>query len=125
MDTARPHDPHFLVAQTLRERLAGAAAPLLLDVRRAPAYDKSDLLIAGALRLAPEDVAAAAPHLPRGRAVVTYCVHGHEVSQNAARALRETGLDAHYLEGGIEGWCAAGLPTMTKTDARPAWVGAA
>ena len=37
--------------------------------------------------------------LPRAASVVVYCVHGHEVSQNAAKAL-----GARYLEGGIEGW---------------------
>ena len=36
---------------------------------------------------------------PRGASVVVYCVHGHEVSQNAAKAL-----GARYLEGGIEAW---------------------
>jgi rhodanese-related sulfurtransferase len=118
MDTAHPRDPHFTTAATLGDLLAGALAPLMIDVRRPPAYDKSEEVIAGALRLPPEEVAAAVAHLPRERAVVTYCVHGHEVSQNAARTLRAAGLDATYLEGGIEGWRAAGLPTMPKVQAR-------
>jgi hypothetical protein len=46
-----------------------------------------------------------------------YCVHGHEVSQNVAKALREQGLDAYFLEGGLEeGWKSNG----GTLDAKPA-----
>ena len=38
------------------------------------------------------------------RPVVCYCVHGHEVSQGAAAAIRDLGIDARYLKGGIEDW---------------------
>ena len=41
--------------------------------------------------------------LPAAAQVVVYCVHGHEVSQSAAKAL-----GARYLEGGIEAWREAG-----------------
>jgi hypothetical protein len=53
-----------------------------------------------------------------------YCVHGHEVSQNAAKALRESGLSAQYLEGGIEdGWKASGGPLDAKpANASTRWV---
>jgi hypothetical protein len=42
-------------------------------------------------------------------------VHGHEISRNAAGALRAAGLDARYLEGGIEAWRAQGGPTLRKS----------
>jgi hypothetical protein len=48
---------------------------------------------------------------------VAYCVHGHEVSQNVASALRQLGVQAAYLEGGIAGWKDQGLPTRRKRDA--------
>ena len=38
------------------------------------------------------------------RPVVCYCVRGHEVSQGACEELRRLGIDARYLEGGIDGW---------------------
>jgi rhodanese-related sulfurtransferase len=41
--------------------------------------------------------------------MVVYCVHGHEVSQSAARTLRELGFKAQYLEGGIATWTEAGF----------------
>src|SRR5258708_6436453 len=56
-----------------------AAAPLMVDVRRGPAFDADDTLIAGALRRLPEETGAWARVLPAGRPVVAYCVHGHEV----------------------------------------------
>lgn len=45
-------------------------------------------------------------------AVVVYCVHGHEVSQGVCATLRAIGVDAAYLEGGVEGWRLAGLPIV-------------
>ena len=94
-------------SRSLYTKLGSPAAPLLLDVRRAAAFDADPHLIAAAVR--PEgDLASFATRVAAGRAVVAYCVHGHEVSQEAARSLRAAGLKGAYLEGGIEAWRAAG-----------------
>lgn len=46
-----------------------------------------------------------AGELPNASNVVVYCVRGGEVSQNVAKTLSEQGINAQYLEGGIEnGW---------------------
>jgi hypothetical protein len=81
-------------------------------------------MAAGALRRDPAGVESWAKALPRAASVVTYCVHGHEVSQGAAKALRDQGIDARYLEGGLEeGWRAAGGALMAKPqDAATRWV---
>lgn len=84
------------------------AAPLLIDVRREAVFQSAPDLIAGAVRHDPATVANWAGTLPAAQLIVVYCVHGHEVSQNAARALRERGLQAQFLEGGLEAWRAAG-----------------
>jgi rhodanese-related sulfurtransferase len=98
-----------ITASQLKTDLAGSRAPLLIDVRRAAAYRSAPDMAAGALRRDPAQVAAWGRELPRAGSVVVYCVHGHEVSQNAATALREMGLNARFLEGGLEeGWKAAG-----------------
>jgi rhodanese-related sulfurtransferase len=97
--------------------IGSLGAPLVIDVRRAPAFAADPGMIPGAIRRAPEDVADWAPQLAAiatGKAVVVYCVHGHEVSQNTAAHLRTAGIDATYLEGGIEDWKTAGAPTMRK-----------
>ena len=68
----------------LQTQLNGAQPPLVIDVRRTPAYRGANSLIAGALRRDPASVAEWSRSLPRARSVVVYCVHGHEVSLNPA-----------------------------------------
>ncbi len=101
----------------LYARLGTAKAPLLLDVRRAQAFETDDQLIVGSARRLPEDVVGWRNALPAGRAVVAYCVHGHEVSQGVASALQKSGVQAAYLEGGIAAWKERKLPTRRKRGA--------
>jgi rhodanese-related sulfurtransferase len=110
MDTAMA--PIF--GRDLYARLGVAAAPFLLDVRRAEAFNADERVIVGAARRTPESVGDWLRELPAGRPIVAYCVHGHEVSQNVARALRAAGLEATYLEGGMAQWKDARLPTRKK-----------
>ena len=84
--------------------------PLVVDVRKAAAYDESARTIPDAHREDFEAVPSWGPAL-RGRRVVAVCVHGHEVSQLVAEQLRELRVDARYLEGGFEAWVEAGWPT--------------
>jgi rhodanese-related sulfurtransferase len=110
-------DTVSITPASLYSLLGSSRSPLVLDVRRAPAFDADSQLLAGALRPAPDAVAFANRHAA-GRTVVAYCVHGHEVSQDAARALSQAGHDAAFLEGGIDAWRGAGLPTIRR---RPEW----
>lgn len=113
MDTTPALSLHAVSATALNAVLGGPHSPWLLDVRKAPAFDAAEFTLPAALRCAPEQVAAQVDRL-RGKQVVTGCVHGHQVSQNAAQTLRDAGIDACFLAGGIEGWHAAGLPTLRK-----------
>jgi rhodanese-related sulfurtransferase len=107
----------------LRSALAGNNPPIVIDVRRRPAYTESDATIAGALRRDPEEVRGWAKSLPRASTVVVYCVRGHEVSQSAAAALKEVGIVARYLEGGFEAWKAAQAPFDHKpSNGSTRWV---
>ena len=90
--------------QELYSRLGTAAAPVLVDVRRAEAFGADDAVIIGAMHRPPESVSDWRADLPKNREVVVYCVHGHEVSQGVAKALQDAGIKAAYLEGGIAGW---------------------
>lgn len=98
--------------------------PLLIDVRRRAAFQTAEHMAAPALRRDPESVTAWANSLPAASTVVVYCVHGHEVSQAAAKALRDRGLTAYYLEGGLEeGWKANGGELVRKPpNASTRWV---
>ena len=109
--------------QDLHRRIGTAAAPLVIDVRPAAAFDGDELLIAGAIRRPPETVAEWRRALPAGRPVVVYCVNGEEVSQDTAAALRAAGIAAAYLAGGIAQWREQGLPTQRRIGMAPGkWV---
>jgi rhodanese-related sulfurtransferase len=112
MDTVSPSvSPDHLVST-----LGSGAAPLVIDVRRRPAFEADGTLIAGATWRDPFAVADWEKFLPRHRPVVLYCVHGHEISRNAAEALRAAGVDARHLEGGLDGWRALGAPTVRRSE---------
>ncbi len=116
--------PLYVSPNELKTQLAGNVPPLVIDVRRTPAYRSATQMIAGALRRDPATITDWLPTLPRAREIVVYCVHGHEVSQNAATALREAGHTARFLEGGIEeGWIGSGGATALKPkDAATRWI---
>ena len=105
-------------AAELRKSLLGSAPPLVIDVRRNERFRESTYLIKGALWRDPATVDQWKKTLPRAASVVVYCVHGHEVSQNAAKAL-----GARYLEGGIEHWREEGGELAPKPpNAATRWV---
>jgi rhodanese-related sulfurtransferase len=110
MDTVTPS----VTPASLFDLLGSCAFPFVIDVRRRAAFDDDPQFIAGATWRDPSAVTDWSRFVPRHRPVVVYCVHGHEVSRNACNALRSDGLDARYLEGGLEAWRAAGGPTVTR-----------
>ncbi len=102
--------PYSITTAQLYALLGTATTPIILDVRRQPAFDADACMIAGAQRVAPDGIIEWSTHHAR-QPVITYCVAGHEVSQEAARVLNEIGFTAKTLEGGIEGWRAEGQST--------------
>jgi len=96
-------------AASLKQSILGAEPPLVIDVRRNARFLEAGDLILGALRRDPERVEQWRKTLPQAARVVVYCVHGHEVSQNVAKAL-----GARYLEGGIEAWRESGGDLFKK-----------
>jgi rhodanese-related sulfurtransferase len=111
-------DAPAISVATLRQSLAAARPPLVIDVRKAERFREAPDLIRGALRRDPLRVADWAKTLPGEADVVVYCVHGHEVSRQAAKAL-----GARFLDGGIEAWRAAGGELSAKPKgASSRWV---
>ena len=113
MDTAHVAAPTPIASNELYRVLGGPRCPLILDVRKAPAFDADDHMLPGAVRAAPEAIAAW-PAPTHAKALVVYCVHGHEVSQQAAAALAGRGFHANWLEGGIALWQEMGMPMLQK-----------
>jgi rhodanese-related sulfurtransferase len=106
-------------APELRSALASREPPLVIDVRRRPAFRAATDMIEGALRRDPDAAPEWAKSLPAAGAVILYCAHGGEASRDAAAALRERGIAARHLEGGMAAWKAAG----GALDSKPAEAG--
>lgn len=94
-----------ITPDTLKSEIAGK---LILDVRRVSDLSTSTEKLAGAQWHDPEKLAEWADTLPKDRDIVLYCVRGGSVSNSVVDALHAKGLKARFIEGGIEGWKAAG-----------------
>lgn len=99
MDTAIPT---HISPRELAARMGAPGAPVLLDVRRPARFADSPHLLATAQWCSPDALASFALNGPRPE-IVVYCVHGHEVSQQAAATLRQAGFNARFLAGGFDG----------------------
>jgi len=84
-----------------------------IDVRRKGAYEASQDRIDDAVWRDPERVDEWAREFA-GAEVLVYCVYGHEVGQSTAARLRDAGIAARYLAGGIEDWKKSGRPVQPK-----------
>lgn len=102
----------------LRNAIGTALAPRLFDVRRLAVYQASSGVLPAARWRDHSRADEWVRDLGRDPQVVIYCAHGHNLSQSAAAVLRERGVAARYLEGGIDAWIAEGGPTIVK-DALP------
>jgi Fe-Mn family superoxide dismutase len=90
---------------------------MVLDVRRAGMFEQATTMLPGARWCDPASVGEWARDVPADRPVVVYCVYGHEVGRATAMRLRAAGVDARYLQRGIDGWQASGRPLVTKPGA--------
>jgi Fe-Mn family superoxide dismutase len=95
-DTISPAD--------LEGLLTGGADVTVLDVRRREHRTEVGHPIPGAEWRDPERIAEWSEDLPAGGEIVVFCVHGHNVSQDARDFLRERGHRARIVAGGIEAW---------------------
>ncbi|MBU0594557.1 MAG: sulfurtransferase [Gammaproteobacteria bacterium] len=86
----------------------------IIDVRRKADLDASSEQVPGASWHDPVQLEQWAGSLPKDRDIVLYCVRGGSVSNGVVDALQAKGLKARYIEGGIEGWKAAGGEVAAK-----------
>lgn len=97
--------------ETLKNAPAGKR---LIDVRRPADHDASSELLPGAVWHDPNDIDRWSQALPKDKEIILYCVRGGSVSNSVVDALRAKGFKARYIEGGIEGWKAAGGALIDK-----------
>ncbi len=94
-------------------------SPAFLDVRTRTDFETSPLILPGATRLSPDEVAAGRVNLdldPK-RLAVTYCTSPEErTSARVTRDLRGRGFrNVRILKGGLGGWTNARLPVEAKS----------
>jgi rhodanese-related sulfurtransferase len=113
----------FILPKQLQDERKSAQPPIVIDVRREQAFLAAPDMLSGALRRDPATVETWANELPSAASVVVYCVHGHEVSQKASQALNKHGIQARFVEGGLEDWRSEGGEIMQKpAGAATRWV---
>lgn len=86
----------------------------VLDVRRESDLAASTEQLAHAHWKNPEQINVWADQLPRDKEIILYCVRGGGVSSAVVDSLQAKGLKASFIEGGIEGWKAAGGTVIAK-----------
>ena len=79
----------------------------LVDVRSQHEWDAGH--IPGAHHIQLNNLTERAGEIDKDRQVVVYCRGGNR-SEMAAEALRNSGFDAHSIDGGLVAWDEAGLP---------------
>jgi len=107
-------------ARELSERLDGAAAPMVIDVRGPKEYAAGH--VAGAVNIPLSQLPKKLKRISREGLVVTYCnMHhrGESRGERAAALLRENGYDARALDGGYPVWKEAGLPVAEAASGSP------
>jgi Fe-Mn family superoxide dismutase len=103
--------PHTVDAPTARAMLEADPDLLVIDARLAEDAATVPVGLRGARRAPPDKVDEVAASLPRGAKALVYCAWGFEIGGDCAAKLRERGIDAVAVAGGIGTWRADGLPT--------------
>jgi Fe-Mn family superoxide dismutase len=90
-------------------------AVAVIDARMDDDHALQSTMLAGARHFAPEKLDALARAVPAGSKALVYCAYGFEIGRAAAQRLRQEGVDAVVMRGGIAAWRADGMPTVSAT----------
>jgi rhodanese-related sulfurtransferase len=95
-------------------RLIGTpACPAIVDIRSDTEFAAAPLLVPGAVRRSVAAIEQWGPGL-QGLNVVIACADGTARSHGAAAWLRQAGVPAEALDGGVSAWVAAGHPAIVQ-----------
>lgn len=108
--TADPK-PHMVATPDARKMLEADPDLIVIDARLEADATTVPVRLRGARRAPPDRIDAVAASLPKGARALVYCAWGFEIGGDAAAKLRERGIDAVAVAGGIGAWRADGLPT--------------
>lgn len=111
--------PDMVDNATARRLLQDEPGLVVIDARLPDDAANVPVRLRGARRAPPDQVEAVAAKLPKGSKALVYCAWGFEIGGNCAAKLRERGIDAVALAGGIGAWRADGLPTEPIKEGEP------
>ena len=103
--------PHMVTPPDAQKMLADDPDLIVIDARLEADATTVPVRLRGARRAPPDRIDAVAASLPKGAKALVYCAWGFEIGGDAATKLRERGIDAVAVAGGIGAWRADGLPT--------------
>jgi len=103
--------PHTVTTPDAQKMLEADPNLIVIDARLADDAASVPVRLRGARRAPPDKVDEVAASLPPGAKALVYCAWGFEIGGNCAAKLRERGIDAVAVAGGIGAWRADGLPT--------------
>lgn len=109
--TSAEPKPHTVTTPDARKMLEADPNLIVIDARLADDATTVPVRLRGARRAPPDRIDEVAASLPPGAKALVYCAWGFEIGGNAAAKLRERGIDAVAVAGGIGAWRADGLPT--------------
>ncbi|MGI9500776.1 MAG: chromate resistance protein ChrB domain-containing protein [Geminicoccaceae bacterium] len=120
--------PNEITISQLSRLIGTPNAPVLVDVCIDEDFQEDPRLIPGSCRQPFGSIAELAPRLA-GKRVVVICLKGKKLSQGAAAVLRDRGIAAESLEGGIVAWRDASEPLVPadklprrNPEGRTVWV---
>jgi Fe-Mn family superoxide dismutase len=99
----------------LAQQIAAGERLQVIDARPRFHYSRGADMMAGAVYRDPERVDEWFGELSTDSPVVVYCSYGFNVGCAVTGVLRERGLDARYVRGGLSAWYAAGGERAMKS----------
>ena len=111
--------PHTVTTPDARAMLEADPNLIVIDARLEADATTVPVQLRGARRAPPDRIDEIAASLPRGAKALVYCAWGFEIGGDAAAKLRERGIDAVAVAGGIGAWRADGLPTEPIKEGEP------
>ena len=94
--------------EELSAQLAKGEPVQVVDARPRHHISRTVDLMAGAVWRDPDRVDEWIGELSPDKPVAVYCAYGFHVGCGVTKTLRERGLDARYIRGGVSAWYAAG-----------------
>lgn len=91
---------------------------VLVDIREGDERARAQIAGSEHLPLSKLDSIAKAPG-KKGQVVVFHCKSGNRTAVNATKLSDKSDCEAYILDGGIDAWVAAGLPTVAAEKKPP------